>query len=189
MNLKPTLLATALAVAVGALALAAPSAHAVGSGPNGTVTIKGLVVGNTCTISSTPAGTGGNFTVTLPTVYTTALNGAVGKTAGQTGFSIAVAGCDTNLSNVSAYWSGTNIAADGNLTNTAATNNVEVQLLNNDKSSIDLSKASGSQNSQVVGLDATGGATLNYYAQYYATATTVASGAVNTTVEYTLVYQ
>ncbi len=187
MKLKTTLLATALAVACGSLAFIAPAAHAVQNpSKDGTITINGLVVANSCVVNANGTGSG-NATVTLPTVYTGALN-AAGATAAKTAFSIAVTGCDTNLSNVSAYWSGANIVAgDGNLKNTGAPNKVEVQLLNSDSSAINLAGAQGSQNSQVINLSG-GGATMNYYAQYYATAAAT-PGKVNTGVDFTLAYQ
>lgn len=187
MNVKPTLLATALAVACGAMALIPPAAQAVQNpSKDGTITINGLVVANSCTVNANGTGSS-NATVTLPTVYTGALN-AAGVTAGKTAFSIAVTGCDLNLSNVSAYWSGANIVAgDGNLKNTSATNNVEVQLLNGDSSVINLAGAQGSQNSKAVSLSG-GAATLSYYAQYYATAAAT-PGKLNTNVDFTLVYQ
>lgn len=187
MNLKPTLLATVLAVAGGAMAFVAPTAHAIQNpSKDGTITINGLVVANSCVVNANGAGSN-NATVTLPTVYTTALN-ATGNKAGKTAFSVAVSGCDANLNNVSAYWSGSNIVpGDGNLKNTLATNNVEVQLLNADSSAINLAGAQGSQNSEIVNL-AGQGATLNYYAQYYSTAPAT-PGKVNTSVDFTLVYQ
>lgn len=186
MNLKHTLLVAGLTVACGAMAIPQAARAVQNPTKDGTITINGLVVANSCVINANGTGSS-NATVTLPTVYTGAL-GAAGVTAGKTAFSIAVTGCDTNLKNVSAYWSGANIVTgDGNLKNTAATNNVEVQLLNADSSTINLGGVQGSQSSQTVTLSS-GGATLNYYAQYYATAAAT-PGTVNTSVDFTLVYQ
>lgn len=183
MNLKHTLLAAGLAIVCGAIA---PTALAVqGGSPDGTITINGLVVANSCVVNANGTGTN-NATVTLPTVYTGALS-AAGNVAGKTGFSISVSGCDPNLSNVSTYWSGANVQTDGNLKNTAATNNVEVQLLNAGGTAMTLNGAQGSQGSQVVSLSG-GAATLNYSAQYYATAAAT-PGRVGSTVSFTLVYQ
>lgn len=188
MKLKSNLLATALAVACGALALAPTAFAAQGGTPDGTITINGVVAANTCTVT---VGGGSGNTITLPTVYTSSL-GAPGNVTGTTPFSISVSGCDQNLTSVYTYWSGANIAGDGNLKNTTVGGtNAEVQLLNGDNSTIALNAAQGAQNSKSVTMTASGGstsATLNYKAQYYATAAATA-GKLSTTVSYTMVYQ
>ncbi|WP_329742282.1 fimbrial protein [Dyella sp. A6] len=190
--MNKTLLSTTLAafaIASGMLAYS-PMARAVqNSSPDGTITFNGLVVANTCTVNANGSGSTGG-TVTLPTVYTSSL-AAAGATAGDTAFNISVSGCDKNLSNVTTYWSGTNVNTNGRLTNLASSNNVDVQLLNSGDTSsdvINLNGAQGSQNSKTVNLDSTGAATLNYYARYYATAAAT-SGKVNTSVSFTMVYQ
>ena len=78
--------------------------------------------------------------------------------------------------------------ADGNLKNATGTaTGVEVQLLNSDFSNINLAGAAGSQNSAQATLSS-GAATLNYYAQYYATAA-AGAGSVATSVQFTMLYQ
>src|SRR6185437_5701260 len=135
MNPKFTLLATALAVACGALALA-PTANAA---TDGTISITGKVIAPTCSVSNATAG---NLSVTLPTVLTSAFSGTKGSTTGATPFDLALTGCPTNPSGVqvAAQFSGTGInATDGNLTNTAASgSNVEVQLTNSAGTAINL---------------------------------------------------
>lgn len=186
MNMKHTLLAAGLAVACGAIA---PAALAVqGGSPDGTITINGLVVANTCAIAVT--GGSGN-TITLPTVFSTSLS-ASGNTAGNTPFSISLTGCDKNLTSVYTWWTGGNIVAgDGNLKNTLTTNNatnVEVRLLNGDSSVINMAGGQGAQNSKSATFSAQA-ATLNYIAQYYALAGGTTAGQVSTSVSFTLVYQ
>ena len=182
MNLKSSLLATALAVACGALALA-PTANAA---TGGTITITGKVIAPTCSVSNATAG---NLSVNLPTVLTSAFSGS-GSTTGATPFNLALTGCPTNPSGVqvAAQFSGTGInATDGNLINTAASgSNVEVQLTNSAGTAINLKTTPTPVTATV---DASGNATLNYQAQYYAAVGAVTGGAVQASVQYTLTYQ
>ncbi|HVX03555.1 MAG TPA: fimbrial protein [Rhodanobacteraceae bacterium] len=182
MNLKSSLLASTLAVACGALALA-PNAHAA----DGTITITGKVIAPTCSVSN---AIGGNLSVTLPTVLTSAFSGSVGSTTGATPFDLALTGCPTNPAGiqVAAQFSGTNISAtDGNLLNTAASgSNVEVQLTDSAGTAINLNTTPTPVTATV---DPSGNATLNYKAQYYAAVGAVTGGAVQTSVQYTLTYQ
>ena len=183
MNLKSNLLATALAVACGALALASTANAAT----DGTISITGKVIAPTCSVSNATAG---NLSVNLPTVLTSAFSGSVGSTTGATPFDLALTGCPTNPSGVqvAAQFSGTGInATDGNLTNTAASgSNVEVQLTNSAGTAINLNTT---PTPVAATIDASGNATLNYQAQYYAAVAAVTGGAVQASVQYTLTYQ
>lgn len=149
---------------------------------DGTVTVAGNVTTNTCTITA-PA----SFTVTLPTLSTAQLN-AAGTTAGNTGFSISVTACSTNLTGATMYFeAGANIdTVTGHLKNTGTATGVEIQFLNASGSVIDLSKASGYQGATTATISTTA-ATLNYTARYVATAAS-AAGTVASTVTYSLVY-
>lgn len=189
MNMKPALLTTALAVA--GLAMAATTAQAASNpGPDGTITITGKVIAQTCTVNSNGSGTA-NATVALPSVLTTNL-ATTGAVAGKTPFSIVIAGCDAALTTAQAFWSGANIdASTGNLKNAtgAGNSNVQVQMLNASNAVMPLNGATAAaQNSQVVNL-ASGGATLNYAAQYVAASAAATAGAVNTSVAFTVIYQ
>ncbi|MBU6477413.1 MAG: type 1 fimbrial protein [Xanthomonadaceae bacterium] len=183
MKLKSNLLATSLAIACGALALA-PTANAA---PDGTINITGKVIAPTCSVSNANSGI---VSVNLPTVLTSAFSGSVGSTTGATPFALALTGCPTNPSGVqvAAQFSGSNISAtDGNLLNTAASgSNVEVQLTNGTGTAINLSTT---PKPVAATIDASGNATLNYQAQYYAAVGAVTGGAVQTSVQYTLTYQ
>lgn len=179
MNLKHTLLAAGLAVACGALAPAALAA-------DGNITITGKVIAPTCTVSN---AVGGIVSVNLPTVLTTAFSGSVGSTTGATPFSLTLTGCPTNPAGVqvAAQLTGANIATDGNLTNTASGgSNVEVQLTNASGTAINLKTTPTPVTATV---NSSGNATLSYQAQYYAAVAAVSSGAVQTSVQYTLTYQ
>ncbi|GLQ48191.1 fimbrial protein [Dyella lipolytica] len=185
--MKKTLLTAALIASFGVIAMAPNIAGA--AAPDGTITFTGKVVANTCTFSV--AGGSASNTVQLPVVFTTALN-AAGSVAGNTPFTIKVSGCDPNLTSVQEQFGGANInAADGNLKNIATATspqtvagNVEVQLLSGTGTAINLNTNANSP----VGTLSSGGVTLSYQAQYYATAAATA-GLVNTTVTYTTQYQ
>lgn len=180
--------------AILALGLAlAPAAHASA----GTITFNGSALASTCVVSTATGGNGavgfssGNFSITLPGVQTFNFT-ATGDVADPTPFSVGLTGCPTSPSGeqVAAYFSGSNIAADGNLGNTGTASGLEIQLLNADNSVIDLSQGSAlAQNSHYTAISATGTATLSYVAQYYASSANVAAGSVSTTVDYTLVYR
>lgn len=164
-------------LAASALALGSVAAHAA----DGTITIKGQVTDQTCTIN----GGTKDITVTLPTVGTSAL-AVAGQTAGRTPFTISLTQCAAG--DVATYFEpGANTNADGYLNNIGDATNVQVQLLGDNNEVIPV-LAGVQLNSQVVTTVANGNADLNYYAQYYATGEAEA-GTVETSVQYTIVYQ
>ena len=189
------LLTSALAVAFGAAALAPQAARAATNNPvsnngtDGTITITGQVIAQTCKVDGNSAGTPDAVSVQLPDVLTSQL-AASGQVAGNKPFSIKVTGCDNALTSVQTYFSGSNInQGDGRLnTTTGSASNVEVELLNSSSAPMTLNGADATaQNSPSVNLT-NGAATLNYSAQYYATGQSGA-GSVNTSVAFTMVYQ
>ncbi len=169
-------------------ACAAFSLSASALAADGTITINGEITSQTCQINGN--GGGADFTVTLPTVSTSALPIA-GATAGRTPFNIALTNCSPNSGNAAVYFepSATVDLLTGRLKNTAANGaeNVEVGLLNNDHSDIQLGGGEASQNMQFVALES-GQATLNYFAQYVATDAATA-GKVEARTMYSIVYQ
>ncbi|NML29904.1 fimbrial protein [Paraburkholderia antibiotica] len=155
---------------------------------DGTITFNGNITAQTCTISGN--GGGPNFTVTLPTVSTSALS-ADGSTAGRTPFNIALTNCSPDSGTALTYFEpgATVDTATGRLLNaTGSASNVEIGLLNQDYSSIQLGAAQTSQNSQSATISG-GAATLDYFAQYVATGGAAGAGSVNTTTLYSIVYQ
>lgn len=187
--MKKLLLSAVLATAFGAMAMAPTPAKAV----DGVITVTGSVVAQTCTVDGNAFGTSDAVAVKLPLVLAPVLAGS-GSVANKTGFSLVVAGCDSSLSTVQAFFSGANInTTDGNLKNaTGAGNatNVEVQLLNGNSVVMPLNGATANaQNSLLTNLTGTTtkGATLNFFAQYFATGVATA-GAVNTSVQFTMNY-
>lgn len=152
---------------------------------DGTINITGNVTASTCKING--ANSPATIAVTLPTVPTTSL-AAAAAVAGRTPFAINLSGCGSLTKATTFFEPGPTVMADGNLKNaTGSATGVEVQLLNNDFSAINLSGAAGSQNSAQATLTS-GAGTLNYYAQYYATAA-AGAGTVNTSVQFTMSYQ
>ncbi|WP_233635337.1 fimbrial protein [Burkholderia gladioli] len=173
----------------------AATASQVAFAADGTITFSGNVTAQTCTINGNGSGSK-NFPVTLPTVSASSLATA-GATAGATPFNIALTACTpttgTNaVKAVHAYFeagptidttTGNLILASGGATN------VEIQLLNAaDQSAVKLGQADASQNSKPVNVSTGGAATLQFYAQYYATGAATA-GAANSSVMYTIAYQ
>jgi major type 1 subunit fimbrin (pilin) len=188
--MKKTLITAALVASFGLIAMAPGIAAAV----DGTITVNGTIVSNTCKVGS---GSPNNITVTLPTISTSAFQGAA-SVAGSTAFSINVSGCGSTPSKVTTYFEpGSTIdTTTGNLSNATGTaTGVEVRLLNGTGSSvtafsaITLGAASGSQNSGQYTLSG-GAATMNYFAEYYQTnATAPAAGTFTSSVTYSMVYQ
>ncbi|MDO5686314.1 MAG: fimbrial protein [Neisseria sp.] len=167
-----------------ALLIAAATLSAGVMAKDGTVTINGEVVSQTCTVDAGSV----NKTVTLPKVPTTALPTA-GTTAGDTPFSLVFNNC--SVGDVYAYFlPGANtVAATGNLKNNGVATNVEIALYNTDDSKIKLNDPAATQNSASVNVGTAGGtATLNYVAKYYATGQATV-GAVTTSVDYNIAYK
>jgi len=176
--MKKILVSAALAAILGTAAFSA-------SAVDGTITINGNINASTCKINgvNSPAA----IAVTLPTVSTTSLNAAA-AVAGRTPFAIALTGCGSLTKATTFFEPGPTVMADGNLkNNTGTATNVEVQLLNSNFSTIALNAASGSQNVTQATL-ASGAGNITYYAQYFATAA-AGAGTVNTSVQFTMLYQ
>ncbi|HEX3379203.1 MAG TPA: fimbrial protein [Paraburkholderia sp.] len=155
---------------------------------DGTITFNGTITPQTCTISG--EGAGPNFTVTLPTVSTSAL-AIDGTPAGGTPFTIALTNCSPDSGTAQTYFEpGPTVdTATGRLRNATGTaSNVEVGLLNDDYSLIHLGAAQTSQNSKSAAISG-GSALLKYIAQYVATGGAAGAGSVNTTTLYSIVYQ
>jgi len=176
---------TAIALAVFGLTGAGSALAA-----DGTIIFNGKITDQTCEIT-TPGGK--NFTVTLPTVSDQALADA-GQTAGRTPFAINLSNCSAGQ--VATYFEpGPTVdvnSGEVRLNNTASTDaatNVQVRLLGDNFGPIGVQKNGFTQpNSQIVTVVDGGGADLNYYAEYYATAA-AGAGDVSTSVQYTIIYQ
>jgi major type 1 subunit fimbrin (pilin) len=151
---------------------------------DGTITFTGQIYANTCTIN----GGSNNFTVNLPAAVSSSQLDIAGKTAGRTGFQIALTNCPAATNVHTFYEPGATTNGAGRLINTDGTGaaNVEIQLLNDDATAIKAGFADSQQNSKSVALSGNA-ATLSYFAEYYATGAATA-GAVTSSVSYTIVY-
>jgi major type 1 subunit fimbrin (pilin) len=183
---------SAFALVTGAmLGLASVGAHAA----DGTITINGTVSDSTCSINGAASGTPANMAVGLPMVPASALSssGATAGTSAATDLVFNLTGCTGSATKaVAVFENGPTVdQSTGNLKNTATTapaQNVQVQLLN--ASLLPINIVTGANNDITNnGATITGNAaTLKYFAQYYATGK-AQSGAVDTTVQYTMQYQ
>lgn len=181
-NMKKQILSALLASA--GLMMITSAAHAT----DGTITINGSILQSTCKING---GTTGDVTVNLPKLRSTALP-SVGSVGGRTPFTLALSECGTTGGKVGVYFEpGANVdASSGRLTLDAAADTakgVQINVLNDKQQQIKVGSA-GDQNSQLVDIAADGTATLNYFAEYYAS-DAVTAGTANSKVQYSLVYQ
>lgn len=147
MNMKPTLLAAGLALALGATALTPQVANATGTG---TITFTGTVSSQTCNVLSVPpvtnpsppppstdpgaangTGTAASFTVTLPTVLTSQL-ATPSTTYGATPFALYLTGCTAGAKVGAQFYNTADTdATTGTVKNVAPSGagNVDVQIL------------------------------------------------------------
>ncbi|MEJ0003875.1 MAG: fimbrial protein [Pararobbsia sp.] len=167
------------------------------------LSFDGKVTAQTCKINGLDKNA--NLTVKLPTVSTSALVKS-GDTAGTTPFELKLTECKTASGTAFPHFEpGASIdPTTGRLINTGTGNglaeNVQVALLNENLSPIDLKAAPLMQNVKIgelkpittgSGADAqtTGEATLKFFAQYVATGGAATAGIVNTTVQYAMMYE
>ncbi|AOY02228.1 hypothetical protein BJP62_05925 [Jeongeupia sp. USM3] len=173
MKAKMTL--AAIAIAAGFSAMSASAA-------DGTISFTGEISASTCEVS----GASGAVDVTLPTVGLTSLK-AAGDTAGATPFSISVTNCAMGGKTYAYFEAGANTNSQGRLDSTGSATGVEVEILNKDETPINVGGA-GDQGVAKVDVDASGDATLQYLARYYATAA-AGAGNVATSVQYSVIYE
>ncbi|WP_228124636.1 fimbrial protein [Glaciimonas soli] len=187
MNIERTILCV---TTVAAMAAALPAMAA-----DGEIAFSGKVLATTCTISAGGGAVGGkNMSVKLPSVSVSAL-ADTGVAAGRTPFSIQLSGCTGDSTKVSTVFeagdtvdmsSGRLMPVSSGDADTVA-GNVQINLLNDVQQPIKVGAAGLQQNSQAVALT-DGTATLNYYAEYFATGKATA-GSANSRIQYSLDYQ
>ncbi|MBP0592718.1 type 1 fimbrial protein [Paraburkholderia sp. LEh10] len=185
---KRVLSAAVFAGLVGLLSTAAEAA-------DGTITINGSVSDTTCSINGAASGSPADVAVTLPNVPASSLT-SVGATAGTSNLGdirLSLSGCSGTATKAIAHFENgpTVDQASGNLVNQASASpaqNVQVRLLNAKTEPISILTQDNNDIS-TDGATITGGAaTLNYFAQYYATGE-AQPGNVSTSVQYTMQYQ
>ncbi|CAI1996623.1 Major pilin [Serratia fonticola] len=157
---------------------------------SGTITFNGELTANTCDV--VVDGQTADATVVLPTVGVNQLNSAT-KTAGDTGFVMALNNCSGTLQTASAYFeAGASVdSLTGRLKNlTGSATNVSLQLLDGSSASQAIIQAgNANQVMNTTYKDVSGGSTtLPYTVRYYAEAPTTA-GTVVSNVVYSIQYQ
>lgn len=174
-----------------ALGAAATSAAA----DDGRITFTGSIADTTCVVegggATVTANSGGNFTVGLPRVSASALS-ANGERAGDTPFFLRLSGTNCTNGKVARVYfepaQSTNIdQATGNLKNATGTGRatrVQVGLLDNAKTAINLFTGTPSQSATIAG----NAARFDYWAQYVASGGASTAGTVSTDVVYSIIY-
>ncbi|RDI98435.1 type 1 fimbrial protein [Dyella solisilvae] len=198
--MKKTLIQTAMVAVLGFVTLA----PVVASAEDGTITFTGLITDTTCVVTGGGAATGTkNIAVALPTVSSSSLSES-GMTAGDTNFSLNLAGPNCTAGKTAALWiESTQTPLDtetGALINQAASGatNVEVRLVNPEnmlpiKLATDGNVLPGKtlideNNQPAAKINPTRSATLNYVAQYLAVGGAATPGEVNTYLTYSMQY-
>ena len=152
---------------------------------DGTISVSGVVVANTCKVEA--GGTpGGNTAVVLDRVSTAAL-ATIGSTAGFKAFSIKLTGCESAVAGQvkAGFEAGaTTDIGSGRLITQGDAQNVQLQLRNEDNSVIKVGDSNTVKGASLVG----GSATLNYLVGYYAASAGVKPGTLNSSVTYSVIY-
>lgn len=146
------------------------TASFVHSASTGTITFNGLLTANTCDV--TVDGQGADATVVLPTIGINQLAAAT-KTAGETGFNMALSNCSGTLETASAFFeSGSSVdIATGRLKNiSGSATNVSLQLLDaSSPSNAVIQVGNQSQTTSTTYKDISSGSVMLPYAvRYYA---------------------
>lgn len=166
------------------LALIAAASATVAMADNGTITFNGLVIADTC--ATTLTGGASATAVTLPNVPTTAL-AATGNTAGQTPFSLSVAGCDAAAATSGIRYTLTPSAYHTSntslLDNTGSATNVGVEIL---EGATPIAFVGAAHQTPNVTLTS-GAGSVSLAARYKATGAATA-GTVTSVLGWTLVY-
>ncbi|MCL1143372.1 fimbrial protein [Shewanella gaetbuli] len=151
------------------------------SAADGTVTFNGIITDQTCTVSATSTA----LTVDLGTVGSAAL-AAVGDRVGGKTFSIELSACPASVTAAGARFVGNPDAATPALLATTGTaTGVGVRITN---------AASGSDvvigsDSEYTPLNGATDVTLNFIAEYEATAVPVTAGTADSTADFSVIYQ
>ncbi|REE23259.1 MULTISPECIES: fimbrial protein [unclassified Paraburkholderia] len=178
-------------VAVGAVAMLSMKAHAA----DGTITFTGSVSDTTCSINGVSSGNPADIAVTLPPVPAGALASA-NATAGTTSagaIQMKLTGCSGAATKaVARFENGPTVdQSSGYLVNQSTitpSQNVEIRLLNANMQPINILTGANNDISANGAPISAGSATVNYFAQYFATGK-AQPGSVTSSVQYTMQYQ
>jgi major type 1 subunit fimbrin (pilin) len=189
--MQKNILSIAAIISMSLLAFASMNARAA----DGTITVNGTLTDSTCSINGVASGSPADVTATLPTVAAAALSSA-GATAGTSNLGdikLQLSGCTgTATKAVARFENGTTVdQSTGNLVNKASASpatNVQVRLLNANMQPISILTNANNDAAANGATISSGNATLNYFAQYYATGAAT-PGSVATSVQYSMQYQ
>lgn len=163
---------------------------------DGTITFTGKISDVTCLVTGgTENGTasaGGDFTVALDQISTSALAVNNAK-AGDKKFFISLKGqnCASGKTANIVYERAQSAAIDSvtgrlkNLSASGAAKNVQIAILNHDKSALNLNNGHVSHQAKVIAANE---ARFDYWAQYVATGGAASAGVVQTNVVYSVAY-
>ncbi|MGE8281312.1 MAG: fimbrial protein [Stenotrophomonas sp.] len=171
--------------------LVAAMAVSVSANATNTITFHGEVTDQTC---SAVINGGTDPTVILDSVPLSALNGAVGNTAGEGIFTLTLTGCAASDAGetFTTLFQATNPTATGNLTNTASAGaeGVALQLLDAPSGTpVNLAGGAAVEAGQIVLAADETTATHDYAVRYIAESATVKPGPVLGSVTYTIRYE
>ena len=159
----------------------------------GKVDFVGGVTDTTCVVTVN-GSTGPNATVTLPIVSSKLLAKDKDR-AGLTPMNFTLTGSSCTGGKARIYFvPSPNVNTAGRLTNTetgaGATSNVTLEILNKDKTTVDISKDVIGQTTQPISdsVDLTSGVTISHFVQYYASGQATA-GTLKSSVDYEIAYQ
>lgn len=177
---------------VSVLAVAAFIAAPNIASASNTINFSGEVTNQTCS-----AVVDGNTdpTVVLESVPASALNGAIGKTTGETTFTLRLTGCAAPVEadeHFTALFQATNPTSAGNLTNTASggATGVALQLLKAPGgTAVNLAGSAAVAAGDIVLKSGQNSASYDYAVQYVSEAASVTPGPVLGSVTYTLRYE
>lgn len=172
------------------LAFAAIAASGTAMAAN-TITFSGEVTDQTCQVAVNGFT---DPTVILDSVPVSALDGAVGRSAGETAFTLQLTDCvaPTADEHFTTLFQATNPSAAGNLVNTAASGatGVALQLLDSvGGNPVDLAGGAAVPAGDIVLANGATSTSYDYAVQYVSEAATVTPGPVLGAVTYTLRYE
>lgn len=167
------------------LSVAVLSASPVFAAQENTITFQGEVTDQTCAV--TVNGSTASPVVLLPTVSVSELSS--NQTAGATTFEMGVSGCtsdNTGDVKISTVFVGNQVTASGNLGNSGAAENVEIQILDTTGAVIDFTSSfTGNEDLTLTAGETSSSA--DYTAQYY-TAGSPTAGDVTASLQYAVTY-
>ncbi|MCM7587701.1 fimbrial protein [Enterobacter chuandaensis] len=171
------------ATTLSALFLAMVTITATGYAADGTINFTGSIIDETCTVDSGSQ----NLNVDLGKVSKTSLDGAAGKKAASSSFTLSLSKCPETVTTAKVKFDGTSDSSNQQLlalnSDTGVASGVGIEIADSSGNPIALHTASPD-------IKLTGGAnSLNFIARYVSTGTVVTAGNANGTSQFTINYK